>query len=94
MFNTLETPFLSEVRKLGKISRKQVARLAGVSETTVSRVYNNPERVDSAKVERVLKTARDLGYVPDKAASALRRKGTGIILFLEITTITRFTPRL
>jgi len=61
-----------------------VARLAGVSETTVSRVYNNPERVDSAKVERVLKTARDLGYVPDKAASALRRKGTGIILFLEI----------
>ncbi len=70
--------------KLGKINRKQVADLAGVSETTVSRVYNNPELVASDKVDLVLKTARKLGYIPDKAASALRRKGTGNILFLEI----------
>jgi DNA-binding LacI/PurR family transcriptional regulator len=72
------------VNKLSKINRKHVAELAGVSETTVSRVYNNPELVASHKVGLVLKTAAELGYVPDKAASALRRKGTGNILFLEI----------
>ncbi|MBN1797652.1 MAG: LacI family DNA-binding transcriptional regulator [Spirochaetales bacterium] len=72
------------VNKPGKINRKQLAELAGVSETTVSRVYNNPELVASDKVELVRKTAAEVGYVPDKTASVLRRKGTGNILFLEI----------
>lgn len=66
-----------------KTSRKQVAKIAGVSEATVSRVYNNPKSVSADKVEKVMAAANRLGYSPNKYASALRRKGTGVILFLE-----------
>lgn len=60
-----------------------MARDAGVSEATVSRVFNLPDRVKPEKVQRVLQAAERLGYRPDKHASALRRRGTGVILFLE-----------
>jgi LacI family transcriptional regulator len=63
----------------GKNNRDKVAALAGVSSATVSRVYNNPDRVSAVRKEAVLKAARTLGYSPDKSASALRRKGTGQI---------------
>ncbi len=58
-----------------KATRKQVADEANVSEATVSRVFNNPASVSPGKVERVRSAAEMLGYVPDKFASALRRKG-------------------
>ncbi|MCP4756559.1 MAG: LacI family transcriptional regulator [Proteobacteria bacterium] len=66
-----------------KATRKQVAEEAGVSEATVSRVFNNPVSVNSVKVERVRAVAESLDYAPDKFASALRRKGSSVILFLE-----------
>lgn len=64
-------------------TRKQVALKAGVSEATVSRVYNCPQLVAPDKVKRVKKAAKTLHYSPNKYASALRRKGSGVILFLE-----------
>ncbi|MBN1669695.1 MAG: LacI family DNA-binding transcriptional regulator [Kiritimatiellae bacterium] len=64
-------------------TRNDIARLAGVSPATVSRVYNRPEVVSKDKVRRVLAAAGKVGYSPNKSASALRRKGTGVILFLE-----------
>ncbi|QEN07846.1 LacI family transcriptional regulator [Oceanispirochaeta crateris] len=61
----------------GKNNRDKVAALAGVSSATVSRVYNNPERVSESRRKSVLDAAKALGYSPDKSASALRRRGTG-----------------
>jgi DNA-binding LacI/PurR family transcriptional regulator len=49
-----------------------VARRAGVSGQTVSRVANGRENVDAATRERVLEAMRELGYRPNKAARALR----------------------
>ncbi len=69
-----------------KPSRKAVAKKANVSEATVSRVFNNPSSVSADKVKCVRDAAEKLGYVPDKNASALRRNGTGVILFLEKIT--------
>ncbi len=51
---------------------KDVAQLAGVSTATVSRVLNNPERVDPATRQKVLEAARKLRYVPHGAARTLR----------------------
>ena len=51
---------------------KDVARLAGVSTATVSRVLNNSQQVDPATRERVLEAARKLRYVPHGAARTLR----------------------
>ncbi len=51
---------------------KDVAALAGVSLSTVSRVVNGAD-VDAALTERVQEAARLLGYRRDHAASTLRR---------------------
>ncbi|MDC7124560.1 MAG: LacI family DNA-binding transcriptional regulator [Spirochaetales bacterium] len=63
--------------------RDDVAEEAGVSSATVSRVYNNPDSVSPEKKNAVLKAAQKLGYVPNKAASALRRNGSGTITLVE-----------
>ena len=53
-------------------SAKDVARLAGVSTATVSRVINSPDQVD-AKTRRLVREAvTKLRYVPHGAARALR----------------------
>ena len=61
-----------------------VAKTAGVSSATVSRVYNAPHLVRKNRREAVLQAASKLGYIPNKSASALRRNGTGIITLVEI----------
>ncbi len=66
-----------------QITRDQVAKLAQVSSATVSRVFNNPSSVSPTLREAVLQAASTLGYTPNKAAGMLRRKGTGVIAFVE-----------
>ncbi|KGE72020.1 hypothetical protein DC28_07855 [Spirochaeta lutea] len=66
-----------------KPDRDAVARRAGVSSATVSRVFNNPDSVSPERRSRVLAAARALGYRPNKYASALARSGSGQILFLD-----------
>lgn len=53
-------------------SAKDVARLAGVSTATVSRVINSPGQVDAETRERVREAVTQLRYVPHGAARALR----------------------
>ncbi|MCA5894231.1 LacI family DNA-binding transcriptional regulator [Isoptericola sp. NEAU-Y5] len=66
-----------------------VARLAGVSTQTVSRVSNGqPNVVDSTR-RQVLDAMRTLGYRPNSAARALRSgrfRTIGVILFTLSTT--------
>ncbi len=66
------------------ITRDQVAKLAKVSSATVSRVFNNPRSVSQPLREAVLQAATELGYTPNKAAGMLRRRGTGVIAFVEL----------
>jgi LacI family transcriptional regulator len=55
-----------------RVSAKDVARLAGVSTATVSRVINSPGQVDEATQRLVRAAIAKLGYVPHGAARALR----------------------
>lgn len=64
-------------------TRNQVAEYAGVSTATVSRVMNGVETVDGQLRERVMQAAVNLDYRPSKAASALRRRSTGVILLVH-----------
>ena len=50
---------------------KDVARHAGVSTATVSRVFSAPERVRSETRERVIEAANAVGFVANGAARAL-----------------------
>ena len=51
-----------------------VARLAGVSSQTVSRVSNGQANVEEATRARVLEAMRTLGYRPNSAARALQER--------------------
>ncbi|NRQ30266.1 LacI family DNA-binding transcriptional regulator [Nonomuraea sp. NN258] len=53
-----------------------VARQAGVSAATVSRVLNGRQSVDPDMVARVLAAVRELGYRPNAVARNLRRSRT------------------
>lgn len=65
-----------------RVTRRDVARAAGVSETVVSYVLNANRYVDKDKKERVLKAVKELGYVPSPAARVLKGKDAHHILFI------------
>ena len=56
---------------------RDVARVAGVSMSTVSRALSNPEMVQTATRERVTRVADSLGYRPNRAARGLITGRTG-----------------
>jgi LacI family transcriptional regulator len=65
------------------VSIKDIAKKAGMSPSTVSRVVNGKEHVSSEKRERILKLIEETGYVPNQAARnmVLQRSFTvGIVL--------------
>lgn len=51
-----------------------VAKLAGVSTATVSRVINNSAYVEPVTLERVQSAIRELNYQRDARASALAKR--------------------
>ncbi len=59
-----------------------VARRAGVSTVTVSRVLNDAPNVNAATRARVEQAIADLGYVPNIAARSLRSKRTRSLALL------------
>lgn len=62
-----------------QVSAADVARLAGVSGQTVSRVANGSPRVDPTTRARVEAAMAQLGYRPNRSARALRTGRTGTI---------------
>lgn len=62
-----------------------VAEKAGVSQSTVSRVFTGSTRISEATRNKVIEAARTLDYIPDKRASRLRSKQTGVLAVVVIT---------
>jgi LacI family transcriptional regulator len=56
---------------VGKHTINDIARMAGVSKATVSRVLNHKPDVDPATRERILRIMEDLDFVPSITASGL-----------------------
>lgn len=61
---------------------EDVARHAGLSRTTVSRVINEQPYVSEEKRQCVLKAMKELGYVPNSSARRLRSQKTETIAVL------------
>jgi LacI family transcriptional regulator len=68
-----------ELTAANAITLYDVARLAGVSTATVSRVVHGQDRVRDSTRARVAEAIEQLGYVPDGAAQSLSRRRKDII---------------
>ncbi|GAA2352257.1 LacI family DNA-binding transcriptional regulator [Streptomyces cuspidosporus] len=76
-------------RRVQRASMADVARLAGVSSQTVSRVSNGYSGVTEETRRQVLAAMKELGYRPNSAARALKRgefRTIGVITFSLATT--------
>ncbi|MBB5803932.1 DNA-binding LacI/PurR family transcriptional regulator [Saccharothrix ecbatanensis] len=79
-----EGPMDPPGRPARRVSMADVARRAGVSAQTVSRVSNGHPSVVGSTREQVLTAMRELGYRPNSAARALKYgqfRTIGVILF-------------
>ena len=84
---------------MNRITMEDVAKKAGVSSATVSRVVNNYQHVKPAVRQRVQEAIKELGYHPDPIARSLAGQRSGMIglvipLALEGLFEDPFFPRL
>lgn len=65
------------------VSSKDVAKYAGVSQTTVSRVVNTPHLVKGPTLKKVMAAIDALNYIPDGNARSLVQKKTDTIALIS-----------
>ena len=70
----------------GSVTIKDVAKMAGVSPSTVSRVISRNPKITPATSEKVFKCMKELGYYPNAIARSLASKKTGNIGVIMPTT--------
>lgn len=76
------------------VTSRDVARVAGVSQATVSRVLRDSEHVRPATRERVLKAFKAVGYTPNAHARAMRTGRIGTIGIVMARVTNPFYPEL
>lgn len=76
------------------VNAHDVARLAGVSQATVSRVLNNPDMVSAATRDRVLAAMTGIGYRPNVPARVMRTKRSGTVGLVVDDITNPFYPEL
>ncbi|MGL4307526.1 MAG: LacI family DNA-binding transcriptional regulator [Cetobacterium sp.] len=67
-----------------KITMTDIAKLAGVSQPTVSRAINNPHLVKASVREEIEKIIEEYNFIPDENAKTMRGLGSrilGLIVF-------------
>ncbi len=74
------------MNKNGKTTVSDVAKIAGVSTSTVSRVISDNPRISQTTKDKVLKIMDELGYYPNANARSLAINKTGTIGVIMPTT--------
>ncbi len=73
------------------VTIKDVARRLNLSITTVSRALDGYDDVAEETRRKVIQTAREMGYVPNRAARQLRKQRTETIGYILPTSAPRFS---
>ncbi|WP_448376179.1 LacI family DNA-binding transcriptional regulator [Fervidobacterium sp.] len=68
---------------------KEIANICGVSVATISRVFNEPDKVSPETRKRVLEIAQKYGYAPHAVAKSLRTKKTGVYSLTVMSDVER-----
>lgn len=74
------------------ITIKQIGKLAGVHESTVSRALRNSHLVDSETRDKILEISRKYNYRPNRLASGLALQKTSLIGVIIPDLMTSFYP--
>src|SRR5271166_3701780 len=74
------------------VTAEQVARIIGLSQSTVSRAFTNPTSVRPKTRELVIETAKSLGYQPNVIARSLITRRTNIIALVLANLTDPFYP--
>lgn len=74
------------MRKYSSITVNDVAKIADVSTSTVSRVISDSPRISQATKDKVLKIMDEIGYYPNANARSLAMNKTGTIGVIMPTT--------
>ena len=67
---------------VGKVTMQDIARMAGVSKITVSRVINNSKRVREDTRLRIMKLIEEHGYIPNTQAQSLAFRRSFLIAMI------------
>jgi len=71
-----------------QVTLNDLAKYTGVSKSTISRVYNNPEKVKDSTLKQVHKAASELGYYPNRVARRLQAgRGNAKVIGLIVPDI-------
>ncbi len=90
----IESPaFFGEPEVSNRVTIKSIARDLGISHMTVSRALSDHPNVQQKTRERVQQRARELGYVRNAAAMAMRGDGTKIVGLLLPNIVNEFYAR-
>ena len=71
---------------MSTLTMKDIAKLAGVSATTVSRAFHSPDLVKSKTRDRVLQVCKQNQYVYNATAGDLSRKNSTVVGMIVPTT--------
>ncbi len=79
---------MSKISKDGKYTLKDLAEYTGFSKSTISRVFNNPDKVKKATLNKIQKAVNELDYQPSRVAQRLRHgQGKAKVIGLIIPDI-------
>ncbi|PDS72479.1 LacI family transcriptional regulator [Rhizobium sp. L43] len=73
---------LDITHKRGKPTLRTIATIAGLAVTTVSRALSDAPQISLETRQRVHRIAREIGYLPDRAAQRLKTGRTNVIAIL------------
>ncbi|MEL6531579.1 MAG: LacI family DNA-binding transcriptional regulator [Pseudomonadota bacterium] len=76
---TKDRASLSSIDRPRRATLRDVARLSGVSEISVSRVMRDAPSVSERLRSRVLAAANELGYTPNRLAGALKTASSNLV---------------
>ena len=75
-----------------RVTSFDVARLAGVSQSTVSRSFSSDATVAEETRQKVMQAARELGYTPNAIARSLSMQQSNIVGILVSHISSPFQP--
>ncbi len=95
MLQTASRQPVKSHRATGRVTLSDVARVAGVSPSTVSRALRGERAVAPALIARVQAVSSQLGYVPDPAARALAsQRSNHVAILIPLLSNTLFVDLL